>query len=348
LHHRLLRAAAYMTWRWLHGLWLLLPLSFTARVFAQADSALLWLQYSRAAGAEQCLAETELVRAVEARLGRRVFATREAADLIAEVQAAPERGGWTIQLRLLDGERRLLGERRLTTGARHCSALDEPLALVLSLAADVRRELPAAPHGPPAPSGGPDAQDVPRRPLATPIAIPTDSPAPRVGFALRPSVGGAVAFGLLPRGAIGARARLELVPPNFWPMTLEATGWRGQRLGRERGVRFAIQTLGFGVCPFRVRVGAAEIFGCLEQSIGKLAAKGFGFDEAAPSDRWWAALGSGGAIRYALGPVFLSVTGSLLVPLVERRYFYTDGADITLYRAPWLLGTVAGTVGAEF
>jgi hypothetical protein len=76
-------------------------------------------------------------------------------------------------------------------------------------------------------------------------------------------------------------------------------------------------------------------------------ATGFGFDQDQPTERWLAAFGLGASGRYPAGPVFLSVSGSLLVPLVQRRYFFTDGVDVTLHEGPWLFGVAVFSLGLD-
>lgn len=311
------------------------------------QAAFVHLTYLREGRAAECLSAEGLVSAVEARLGRRVFVPAARADVFAEVRAAHERARFVVTLSLFDSARRPLGERRLETRARHCSALDDSLALVLSLAADLRRDPEPMPErvvpddrrsGAVASKGGT---------LQTPIRIPEATLAPRLGFSFRPDLGLALAVGLLPSAALGARARLEVLPPRFWPLMLDLTLWHGQRLGAERGVRFAVQSMGVGICPYARSLERLQMLVCVNELLGKLKARGFGFDEAESSDRWIGALGASVLGRYAFGRLYLSLGGSLLVPLVQRRYFYTDGDETTLYQAPWLQGVIEGALGVE-
>jgi hypothetical protein len=312
---------------------------------ATADPpALLHLAYDRAAAASGCQTPEELSAAVEARLGRRVFVPEQSADLVAEVRAYRRARRYVITVTLFDASRRRLGERRLETRARHCSALDDSLALVLSLAADVRRP-PAAPSStePVTPASPPPAPLA----LSTPVVIPETAHAPRAEVVLSPSLGVAFGVGLLPHLAVGAQARLGLVVPRFWPVVVDATWWHGQRLGDEQGARFALETLRLGVCPWQLAADGLELSVCVDELFGALRAEGFGFDERETVDRWLAAVGAGATASYSFGPGFVSASGSLLVPFVQRRYFYTDGEQFNLYESPWALGTFTISVGLE-
>jgi len=310
------------------------------------QAALVHLTYLREARAAECLSPEGLVSAVEARLGRRVFVPAARADVFAEVRAAHERARFVVTVSLFDAARRPLGERRLETRARHCSALDDSLALVLSLAADLRRESDPAAGGA-GPLEGQSGSVATRTMLETPLSIPEATLASRLGFAFRPGVGVALGVGLLPAPAVGARARLEILPPRFWPLLLDLTLWHAQRLGAERGVRFSVQSLGVGICPYAPSFERLEVLVCVNESLGKVKATGFGFDETSASDRWTAALGASVLGRYTLGRLYLSLGGALLVPLVQRRYFYSDGDEVTLYRDPWLQGVIEGALGVE-
>jgi hypothetical protein len=183
--------------------------------------------------------------------------------------------------------------------------------------------------------------------LSTPIAVPAATHAPRLGLALEPSLGLAFGVGLLPYFAAGAQARLAVRAPGFWPLVVDATHWHDQRLGSEQGVRFALGTVRLGVCPWQPALEPIELSFCIDELLGRVSATGFGFDEGDAADRWLAALGAGAIAKYALGQAFFSVSGSLLAPLVQRRYFYTDGDQVTLREEPGLLGIAALSVGLD-
>jgi hypothetical protein len=346
-----------MSWRHIASAVLALLLGLGRAAPAQcaaAEPARVYLEVDRRSGAEGCPSAEELRLAVETRLRRRIFVAEDQADLLVELSAFREGSRYVVLITLLDRERRWLGERRLETGARHCSALDDSLALVLSLAADVRRAPAQAPAAA-APAiedeteagraaSPPHTEDAP---LSTPLLIPATTPAPRTPFEFQPSLGSAFGLGLLPRLAWGAQARLVIVPPELWPLVVEGTLWHPQRLGREHGVDFSLQTLRVGLCPVRRAWGRLELALCVDPSLGVMRTRGFGFDEASAATHLWAALGAGGSVRYPIGPLFLSGAASLLAPLVQRRYFYADEETVTLHRAPWLLGVAAISVGID-
>jgi hypothetical protein len=308
------------------------------------------LDYERDASAATCISAQDLATAVEARLGRKVFEKTERADLVARVHAQRTGRRFIVDVELYDGAARRLGQRQLSTRAAHCSALDDSLALVLSLAADMPRELeplPARHEAPPRDARDGAVTAPPPASLETPLSIPETTYAPRLGWRARPSLGLAVLGGLLPSPALGVEIGVEIEARAFWPLALRGAWWGDQRQGVERGAEFSARTLSVEVCPWQGRVGRFETSACAAQWFGRVDASGFGFDEEQRTERWLAAVGGGIASRYWFGPVFVSAQGSLLVPLVARRYFFTDGAEFTLHEEPWLFGAGSLRVGID-
>jgi hypothetical protein len=309
------------------------------RAEPSAQPAQLFLDYERGTGAGACLDPSGLAAAVEQRLGRRVFVSAAAADILTRVRAQRTATGFRIDVQLLDRERHSLGRRRLHTRARHCSALDDALALVVSLAADVSSA--------PAPAAAQLALSSPPPPpsLETPIEVPEATFAPRLGWQLRPGLGVSVQSGLLPGLAWGVSAELELRPPRFWSLWMRGIAWQSRRVASGLdGAQFSAQSLELGVCPWSLHWGRLESRACLEQLFGRVHAKGYGFDQPqSPGAEITLALGANETLSYRLGDWVLSVSGSLLAQLLHRRYFYTDGTEITLHDQSWVwaMGTIS-------
>jgi hypothetical protein len=314
--------------------------------------ALVHLDYRRDRRAASCVSAPQLVRDVEARLARRVFAPAAEAELTARVRARRVKRSFVIELELFDRERRSLGRRELSTRAAHCSALDDSLALVLALAADIPQLPPptaedavAAPTPSPAP-----ASRAPSASLGTPLSIPATTHAPRLGVRLRPSLGAAAALGLVPALAPGLELGLELRVDQFWPVLVQGAGFlerdQASNIPGKRAT-VAAQTLTLGVCPWTGMLGRFEGSVCAVQCVARLRARGVGFDVAQRDDGWSLHAGAGLGLSRAFGPLFVAAWGTLLVPVVRRRYFFTDEVDVPLYEQSWLGGLVALRVGTE-
>lgn len=316
-------------------------------------AATVHLDYRRDPAAASCVSAEQLMHAVEARLGRGVFVAADRAELVARVRSRRVGRRFVVEMELFDRGQHGLGRRELTTRAAHCSALDDSLALVLALAADMPREEPAASTPPstvrePSPAGSAEAERA--RSLDTPISIPSATYAPRLGLALRPSLGPTAAVGLIPSLALGLELGIELRFPRFWPVTLHASGFGERRQAAavaSKGARFTAQTLVLGVCPWGGELGGLEASVCVAQRVGRVRARGVGFDEEQRDDGWALSAGASVGLSRTLGPVFVAASGSLLVPVARRRYFFTDDVDTTLYEQPWLGGLAALRVGTE-
>jgi hypothetical protein len=303
----------------------------------EAQPARLFLDYERGPGAAECLAPRELATAVEQRLGRAVFVTAADAEIQARVRAQRVGRGFSIEVELRGRDAGSLGHRRLRTGARHCSALDDALTLVVSLAADVSTSpVGAAPRS------------APLVPLETAIEVPVSTFAPRLGWHARPSLGVIAVSGLLPALGAGLAIELELRPPRLWPLWLRATDWHGQRmLAGASGAAFSAQTLEIGVCPWTFeweRIGSRS---CVEQLLGRVHAEGLGFDLPQSGASATLALGATENLSLRFGDWFVSVSGTLLAPLIQRRYFYVDGDEITLHDQAWVWGLAELSLGFE-
>jgi hypothetical protein len=133
-------------------------------------------------------------------------------------------------------------------------------------------------------------------------------------------------------------------------VSVHAAGWlrQVQEVGRDgRDARFAAQTLSLAICPYETPLGPLEGSLCVLDRLARVAARGTGFDAPQESTGWQVAVGAGGSVRYWLGPLFVSGAGELLLPLLRRRYFFTDVEDITIYEEGWLQGLLRLGVGTE-
>jgi hypothetical protein len=279
------------------------------------------------------------------------------------VRARRQAGRFIVDTALFDVAGVELGTRRLETAARHCSALDDSLALVLSLALDVRTRVPAELEPPSvaaAPASAPEAAPpaAPSMPLSvstpeiqrlapTPLVIPASTHPAREPWRVAGSLGAVLGAGLMPSLGLGVRGKLELSAPSFWPLGLAFAAWGEQSVGGARGADFDVYSVELTLCPLSHAVGAWHLQACAEQLLGRVDAAGFGFDEQAPQDRWLVALGGAAGARYELGALFVGVEGSLLAPLVRRRYFYRAGERVSLYDSPLLLGLLGVSIGVS-
>ncbi len=170
------------------------------------------LVYLRGAGTESCPAETDLRQAVLGRLGYDPFSSYAVSTLLAEVRATAS--GFAAELKLIDGDNAIRGERVLkTTGA--CTDLMDAMALTISIAID---PLSLTRGGPP-PGAPPQERPVEPFPVMDPDptvepasaadAVPAAAePATRPDLAI--AFGPVASIGAAPAAAIGAAIGVEL------------------------------------------------------------------------------------------------------------------------------------------
>ena len=89
--------------------------------------------YLRGKGTESCPPEVEVREAVQARLGYDPFSSYAPSTMFAEVAAV--NGGFTANLKLVDGDNAVHGDRQLRVQGR-CAELMDALALTISIAID--------------------------------------------------------------------------------------------------------------------------------------------------------------------------------------------------------------------
>jgi hypothetical protein len=158
------------------------------------------LTYLRGPGAERCPDETELRKAVAARLGYDLFFPWATKTVVAEITKA--RRGFRGRIKIVDREGLVRGERALDATSEDCGDVMRALALAISIAVD-DLDLDQAPAPPP-------AATTPPVPL-TPEPPPPESalePRPEPSAPDRPSRGGAPAPVPPARGGVSLEAWL--------------------------------------------------------------------------------------------------------------------------------------------
>ncbi len=321
------------------------------------------LELARADDARGCIDSKRLARAVERRLRRRVFDSPAEATLFVRVTLRRKEEEFLASIELSDTTG-VLGRRELSTAARHCSALDDSLALVVALLVESPPERPAPveekhdraepsraaqPAGPAKPpdSAGPPPSPTPVTPR---IEIPRETLSPRepFGFLLRGSaLGGA---GLLPGVAFGGELAFAVRPPHGpWIVaTVEAFLSHSVSASPEAGARFARQRLGLEVCAPEVGITPLSI--CFGQRLGVFSASGFGFDHTFERRTVTFAFGAGPDLTFPLGRYFAGMVGARLELPVSRHHFdaaLSDGSVHELFAEPPVAATLHVGVGGE-
>lgn len=315
------------------------------------------LELSRSAAASSCLDAVALTRSVEKRLRRRVFA-RDGA-LVLRVALDRRGADWVAELSLGDAVGPL-GERSLSTGASHCSALDDSLALVVALLVDTppQRPVQAADQRAPAEraveaaAGKPAENSAEPSPLpraSTPLVLPADTWAPREPWHFAVRAGGSLQLGALPGLAYGAGLGVSArVPHGPWlRLNGDFLAPKESHTGDgSRGVRLASQRMGLLVCGRAAHWGSIDWEICAGQRVGRITAQGLGFDQSLSVNRlYWAAV-AGAELAFPLTRYLYVPVGLFLEIPVTRDSFVAREVAGSLHE----LGVISGlaTIAIEF
>lgn len=307
------------------------------------------LDWRRLPGAEHCMDAQSLRKAVESRLGRRVFVPRMQADVVVRgrLQVAQGGEGWTAKLALETAAGQPMGTRTLSTRAEDCSAMDASLALIVALMIDIpREELPPPPR-----KSAPPPRPAPR---TTPIRLPRGTPAPRQPWGFQVHGRGVAALGLLPGASLGLGVGVAVHPPGFWYTELDGELWMTRRVDSGSGgsgSRFSLQSVELYLCPLALGSPRFRFLACVGQRAGRLVAEGFGFDKDLREPRVVYNPGMRARLTAGLvGPLVLGAGLGLEVPLVRDHFMATraDGAGEELYRMAPVVGTAELVLGVRF
>jgi len=302
------------------------------------------LHVRRSAEAEGCIEASALSAAVEERLERRVFVNDRTPDLHVNLELDKARKGWRARLLLEDSRGNELGRREIVTTARDCSALDASLALVVALLVDAP-PIPPAPVAPSEPANPPSPAPRP----ATAVVLPRDTFAPREPFRFDVRGSALLAVGLLPGVAPGAALSLSLLPPHFVEFALSAELFMPRRVdhGGGRGVEVRHFRFGLSVCPLAHETPRYRLAGCGGQTVGRIEAQGFGFDQNGTAKELSYGLTLGPVFRLRLGgPWGLGIAMAAEFPLTRNAYVAEPG-HVTLFRAAPVAGSGRVGISAE-
>lgn len=291
----------------------------------RVSATLLW---HRSASAAECLDAAALSDAVQASLHRAVFVPKTQADLTIDVNLdQPEVEHWSATLDLHRRDGHNLGHRELNLRAPHCSAINEQLALVVSLMVDVTKESVQA-AAPPA-----DAHTVQPMPARPETASAT--------WRKRLFLLGDARVGQMPSLGRGLGVSGELGPTRGWLATLGAALWvPAQTQAALAGAKFRLVTVNASLCATHVWQARLESAWCLGQQLGWLEAQAFGYDVNRTSSAlfydltfkmrtiWWATSAFGVQLGLGAG-----------VPLVQDDYYATlrEGTAVRLLSRPFLV-----------
>lgn len=302
----------------------------------RATASLEWNRSTEAAG---CLEAPVLASMVEAVLQRTVFVSAAQADLRIRVNLdRPDQEQWSAAINLEDPNGKKLGHRELTVRAPQCSAIDDSLALVVSLMVDVTRE-----------SVRPQPVLVrPIPPIETNFAQQSSANTRHTDLLLLASA----RIGQLPGLGRGITMAGEWGPKRSWYVLVSATLWAPAQMSNENsGAKFWLGSAETSLCGSASLRWRSELSLCVGQEFGLLDARAYGFDANREKSAvlydltvrlratWWATSAFGVHLGIGAG-----------MPLVQDEFFGTraDGSTVRLISRPLLVPLADFGIGLRF
>lgn len=321
------------------GVALAASLSLSSFALASPSAKLVFV---RGDGASTCPGETELRKAVAARLGYDPFFPAAHKTVVTEVQG--DGRGFRGKLRIVAPDGTVLGQRELATRGEDCSQLVLALALAVSIALDDLDELapePAPePEAAPPPVVEPEAEHrAPAQASARSVAPPPPPRSPR--FGLSASLGPTVALGTAPAPAPGASLSTSLRRGAF-SVRLDARAELPAGHGLEPRGRVTTQSL---VAALSACLHGVVPFVCAGAGGGTLVSRTSGIREPATDAAGLVLFGARGGARIPLGTRFYFEPSLEIGIHGLRRVVEVDAAPV--YRAPPVWGVLALQVGAK-
>lgn len=317
--------------------------------------------------AESCVATQALARAVEERLGRRVFVSAAEADVSVEGRVERRKDKtWHAVIHVRDAKGALLGTRELDHKEPTCDGMTEPLALVIAVMIDPEaatrpRPEPAPTTTTPTPSTEPAAGESPAplptvaptattTPTSTPEAPPRAPKKPREPWRFEGGADLTLATGLAPSTAVGGGVESILYPPGvplgfrgFANVFLPTTAAKD-----DARATFDMLYVGGSLCPtWRTRV---NLMGCLGGQLGVLRPRADTPNRGISEDILpiWNVIAELRLSVPIVAPIQASAGLGAALPLLRPRFEYTaaDGQKGTLHQ----VGAVAftGSAGLGF
>lgn len=286
------------------------------------------LSWVREAGAESCPPETDVLRAIEQRLGRSTFVPADRAELVLEAKlTALPAGAFRADLLMRRGSE-VIGRRELLGDGPSCQLVAENAALVIALTIDPEASLdplPIATTPAAAPSPSPPTEQPSRsesRKSAPPSATKSEGDGPAWQGDVEVAAG--IATGSVPKLSPGVFARGRAFPPQLpFGIELGAAFFPLQRVDAEpgKGADFSEFAAGAALCSRPSRPSRLRGLVCAGVDAGAVAGRGYGFDENPRFRTLTVGLSARGRLGFRVLPALAVVVGPDVVVPLKRDHF---------------------------
>jgi hypothetical protein len=290
------------------------------------------LAWSRAQEADGCAYAKDIQLAVERRLARKVFVSREVADRLLVGRVGRGRGTFEAELVLQDEGGRRIGSRKLTSHAPSCQAMTADIALIVALLVDLPKETVELTL--PAPASEPIvARPAPVQPTPVPDSkSPPDSAPSHVDVGAFAMAG----YGLFPdlHGGGGLSGALSVPHAPTFEFGLKAT-LPTETTQAGPGARFFGASSHLLACLTIARPAGFELGSCAGAELGLLQVEGVRISQprssvqplfnALADVRWLMPLGGGLFAQVGVG-------GTAVLRRDSFTYETADGARSEVHR----------------
>lgn len=262
--------------------------------------------------APRCPSGSWVSSAVESVMGRRVFTGRPC-DLVVRGQIERMSGaaGFVVTLSLTGRDGEALGERRLESRDRNCSALGGPASLVIALMVEA----------------GKARVSLTTPPEPTPRETEIDAPSSHAQGTRTLFAAGITASNLLPGLAVGQAFDVGFAPAHFVPFLVGARlYWPTSSERGGRGGSLWAWHAGASICPDLSTSGRTTLALCVGAQAGAVYGTGFGldYDESAAEPYLQTDAKLVGSLRL-FGSLGVFAELGAAVPLLNARFVYLNG-----------------------
>lgn len=313
--------------------------SADAHAEGKRTSSLAWVRLD---GADGCVAAPALARAVEERLHRKVFVSASDADITVEGSIGrAQPSGFRASLKVTGRDGAVLGTREVETRSSKCEAIDEKIALVVSVLIDPDGDLAAEPEAPP-PTPPPPPQTIVIERERVVVRDAAEAPEKKP-WRFELTLGAAGSIGLQPDVGVSFAPAVVVSPPKLFPILLGGGISASTSASAERSayVDVALSHGLLAVCPLYADRGRIHALACAGGMAGELRGRGYGFDTMiATSSLVAGPLATGRFTLDIAGPFVAAIGATLMVPVARAELAYrTPIGQSSVFRTSQVAGT---------
>jgi hypothetical protein len=270
-------------------------------------------------GADCPLVE-DIAAAIRDTLGRPLTSHGMCETHVSGAFRSDSMGGWSVDLHFVSKDGQSLGDRSLEIRDAPCSALKQPVALVIALTVEGKSSDRAALR------------------LARPPANRSDSPSTDVAAIY---VGGALSSGLTGDVGLGATMGVASRVVRGWPLRLETTFWfPTAKAGAGPAGEFWAWLGGLGVCPSLYEWKHVVASACARVVAGVVRGAGRGLDQIDDTTRPFGAAELSAHLSVQLShhaALYLDLGAA--APWLRARFVYRDplGAAVPVHEPRFVI-----------